>query len=127
MFRKGLKEVPVSKTLYVASQNAVQLCPSTLPPIGLSSEEPRKHPAKEPDVSCNQSNLPDPWPILTDGEKSLVTNIASMGFPTPRVSRGVQRIGPKEGEVRTSNYYRKRHRIILFKLLVTTGWKVRAY
>ena len=46
-----------------------------------------------------RSSLPDPWPVLDESEKSFVKNITSMGFPQPRVSRAVQRLGMKDSEV----------------------------
>ena len=48
--------------------------------------------------SC-QSSLPDPWPVLNDIEKEFAQKFVSMGFPTPRVARAVQRLGTTDRRV----------------------------
>ncbi|KAL9986944.1 hypothetical protein ACROYT_G001162 [Oculina patagonica] len=68
-----------------------------LPPIGASSMERQTNHLTDVDRTY-RSSLPDPWPVLDESEQSFVRNIASMGFPTPRVSRAVQRLGMKDGE-----------------------------
>lgn len=73
-------------------QNGTGCYPSPLPPIGMSNEETYNK------QSC-QSSLPDPWPVLNDIEKEFAQKFVSMGFPTPRVARAVQRLGTTDRKV----------------------------
>ncbi|KAJ7365757.1 Ubiquitin-associated protein 1 [Desmophyllum pertusum] len=79
-------------------QNTGSRYSSPLPPIGTSPEETHTNPSQNIERPY-RSNLPDPWPVLDESEQLFVRNIASMGFPNPRVSRAVQRLGMKEREV----------------------------
>ena len=84
---------------YFHFQNTGSRYSSPLPPIGTSPEETHTNPSQNIERPY-RSNLPDPWPVLDESEQLFVRNIASMGFPNPRVSRAVQRLGMKEREVR---------------------------
>ena len=83
-------------------QNTGGRYPAPLPPIGTSPEERQTNLSADVDRAY-RSSLPDPWPVLDESEQSFVRNIASMGFPTPRVSRAVQRLGMKDSEVRNNH------------------------
>lgn len=84
---------------YFHIQNTGGCYPSPLPPIGTSPEEQHTNLSADVDHTYS-SSLADPWPVLEESEQSFVRNIVSMGFPTPRVSRAVQRLGMKDSEVR---------------------------
>lgn len=86
---------------YFHIQNTGGRYSAPLPPIGTLSVERQTDLTNDVDRTY-RSSLPDPWPVLDESEQSFVRNIANMGFPTPRVSRAVQRLGMKETEVSES-------------------------
>jgi len=89
-------------SFYFHVQNTGGRYSAPLPPIGTSPEKQQSNLSADADHAF-KSSLPDPWPVLDESEQSFVRNIASMGFPTTRVSRAVQRLGMKDSEVRNNH------------------------
>ena len=108
-------QLPSYSSIPVATTTKAPVLPSYEAAVYSQPAQPPPKPQAATVVSTDTYRLPDPTGSLSPKELEMVSQIASMGFPKPRVARAAKRL-KDSAKVRTN--------LMLYYILYTTIVKV---